>query len=102
MPTWTGTTRLNGLLGAAATVLAITLATPAAEAGQPWSCSCNGKPKRFIASTNACEWSQPKNQSARKLPNRRSKMIPCTRAEFVTWNRKACVKAGCTLPRRVY
>ncbi len=86
-----------GTCGVAVMLAAAALLTTAetANAGQPWSCSCNGVNKRFIASTHACEWSQSKNKNV-KLARQLS---PCTRAEFVGWNRKACVQEGCTLPR---
>ncbi len=74
---------------------AVFATTTSADAGQPWSCQCKGASKRFIASTHACEWSQPKNTSVRLA----RQLTPCTRAEFVAWNRKACRSEGCTLPR---
>lgn len=84
---------------------AVALAFPAgsintsAEAGQPWSCSCNGKPKRFIASTNACEWSQQKNRHLMNRPGGRKLLVPCTPSEFTAWNRRACAQDGCSLRR---
>ena len=80
-------------LGASALAFSLGVVAPAAEAGQPWSCTCNGKTKRFIASTKACEKAQPKNANIKRM----SKMIPCTRSEFVAWNQKACAQKSCTL-----
>lgn len=84
---------LHAALGASALALSMGVAPSPAEAGQPWSCTCNGKTKRFIASTKACEKAQPKNSSIKRM----SKMIPCTRSEFVAWNQKACAQKSCTL-----
>jgi hypothetical protein len=72
---------------------------PSAEAGQPWSCSCNGVTKRFIAATKACEWSQPKNRHLVNKPGGRRLLKACTRPEFVAWNRRACAQEKCTLPK---
>ena len=81
---------LSLLMGA----VALLAHTGSADAGQPWSCMCNGTMKRFIASTRACEWQQPKNKSVRLM----RQLTRCTRAEFIDWNAKACRSEGCTLP----
>jgi hypothetical protein len=91
MATHTGHFTIALLLGAGALIAHI----ETADAGQPWSCQCNGVTKRFIASTRACERSQPKNKSVRLMRD----LTRCTRAEFITWNRNACISEGCTLPR---
>ena len=92
---WTlpGSKWLHVVLGASALGLSLGIAAPSAEAGQPWSCTCQGKTKRFIASTKACERAQPKNRNIKGM----GKLIPCTRAEFTAWNRNACAQEGCTL-----
>ncbi len=92
---WTlpSTKWLHLAVGASAVALSMGIAAPSAEAGQPWSCTCNGKTQRFIASTKACERAQPKNRKIRLMRN----YIPCTSAEFTAWNRNACAKEGCTL-----
>jgi hypothetical protein len=88
-----GTNALKIVLGAGAVAFLASLAPSPAEAGQPWSCTCNGKTKRFIASTKACEKAQPKNSNIKRM----SKMIACTRTEFVAWNQNACAQKSCTL-----
>ena len=90
---------LTFVLCIVAASLAIFSTVPTAEAGQPWSCMCDGVKKRFIASTKACEWSQPKNRSLVNTPGGMRLLKACTRSEFVDWNRKACAAEKCTLPK---
>jgi hypothetical protein len=75
------------------------IALPSAEAGQPWSCVCKGKPQRFIAGTKACEWAQPKNKRFISIPGGRRLLSACTRAEFTAWNKNACKQEGCSPPK---
>ncbi|MEQ1650152.1 MAG: hypothetical protein ABL898_16345 [Hyphomicrobiaceae bacterium] len=60
---------------------------PGASAAQPWTCICDGKPKRHLASTRHCEhkMSLPKGQW-------------CTTAQFRKVYGPACRKEGCSLP----
>lgn len=91
--------RVHVLLGVIAVAALMIIAAPTAEAGQPWSCSCDGVKKRFIAPTKACEWSQPKNRSLINKPGGRRLLKACTHTEFVAWNRNACAQEKCTLPK---
>ncbi len=89
-------------LGARATTvqfatLALLGGMATADAGQPWSCLCKGVAKRFVASTHACEFSQPKNIPAVFSPSGRRVLTPCTLSEFKAWNRRACEQQGCRL-----
>jgi len=78
---------------------AMMMFVPVAEAGQPWSCVCKGKPKRFIASTHMCEKDLHK-LSAKPVAKGFKLLVPaCTRAQFVAWNTKACRMQGCKPPR---
>ena len=88
-----------GSLGAPALLVTFALfgSIATANAGQPWSCLCKGVAKRFIASTNACEKSQPKNNPAVFSPTGRRVLTPCTQSEFKAWNRRACEQEGCRL-----
>jgi hypothetical protein len=72
---------------------------PVAEAGQPWSCVCRGKPKRFIASTHMCE--KDLHKASGKPAARGFKLLvpACTRAQFIAWNTKACRAEGCKPPK---
>jgi hypothetical protein len=60
---------------------------PGASAAQPWTCICDGKPKRHLASTRHCEKKMilPKGQW-------------CTTAQFRKVYGPACRKEGCSLP----
>ena len=91
--------RLTVVMSIVAASLAVFATIPTAEAGQPWSCLCDGVKKRFIASTKACEWSQPKNRSLRNTPGGMRLLTSCTRSEFIAWNRKACIQEKCSLPK---
>jgi hypothetical protein len=67
---------------------------PAVEAGTPWSCVCDGKKKRFIGATKACELDA--YFRAHKTLEGYSRRGPsCTRAQFVAWNTRACREEGC-------
>jgi hypothetical protein len=76
------------------------LFTTSAHAGQPWSCICDGQPKRFIASTYACEFDRYKD-SGRRVRQGSKLLVPrCTAPQFRAWNRRACASEGCTLVPR--
>lgn len=85
----------------ATSALAATLASGGgkAEAGQPWSCICQGKARRFIASTYKCEHDLWKGKGVRVSSGFRLFVPRCTRAQFRVWQAKACRKAGCLPPR---
>jgi hypothetical protein len=73
------------------------LPAASASAGQPWSCMCDGKVKRTIASTYACESDLHKG-SGRRVSSGFKLFVPrCTAPQFRSWNRRACAKIGCTL-----
>jgi hypothetical protein len=85
---------------AISTVAAAAFSGPAAQAGQPWSCICDGQPKRFIASTYACETSLYKG-TGRTVRQGGKLLVPrCTVPQFRAWNRRACASAGCSLVPR--
>jgi hypothetical protein len=90
--------RLSAMVGAFGLIGLVAIDTPTAEAGQPWSCTCNGVTKRFIASTKACEINLPRNKRYLKVPGGRRLLSQCTRPEFISWNKKACASEGCSLP----
>ena len=91
---------MTGTLKAlAATGLALLVFAPAAEAGQPWSCICDGKPKRYIASTHMCEKDLYK-KSKKPVAQGFKLLVPaCTRAQFIAWNTRACKQEGCKPPK---
>jgi hypothetical protein len=83
-------------LAFAATILPAT----SAQAGQPWSCMCDGSPKRFIASTYACEVDRYKG-TGRTVRQGGKLLVPrCTAPQFRAWNRRACASEGCGLVPR--
>lgn len=65
------------------------LAATSAVAAQPWSCICNGQPKRHLASTRFCEHQMgvPKGQT-------------CTWLQWRMVYAPACRERGCYLPWR--
>ena len=75
--------------------LVATFSASSASAGQPWSCTCNGKTKRFIASTNACEMDMYYKTHNEKESTGKIKFKPCTSSQWKAWNRKACLSEGC-------
>ncbi len=86
------------LAGGAAGLVALAFA-PAAEAGQPWSCLCQGKPKRYIASTHMCEKDLHKT-SKKPVAQGFKLLVPaCTRAQFMAWNTRACKLQHCKPPK---
>lgn len=85
----------TGLAAVAATLLA---GTPAA-AGQPWHCLCDGEPKRFIASSYACEHDLHKGKGMQVSSGFRLFVPRCTRAQFRDWQASACRARGCEPPR---
>lgn len=90
---------LKALLAVGAAGLAALAFASAAEAGQPWSCVCKGKPKRHIASTHMCEKELHK-RSKRPVANGFKLLVPaCTRAQFIAWNTRACKMHGCRPPK---
>jgi hypothetical protein len=81
---------VNTIAGVAALMMFMSISTTEAAAGTPWSCVCNGKPKRFIASTRICE---------HQLAAANGKKVrACTTEQFKAWNRKACKQEGCSPP----
>lgn len=86
-----------------ATALVIALATQGglepAAAGTPWSCQCNGKPKRFIGATHACEHTLYAGTKKYIAGGPKWYLPYCTSAQWKTWNRNACKSEGCTLLR---
>jgi hypothetical protein len=78
-------------------VAATALSANSAHAGQPWSCICDGSPKRFIASTYACESSLYKGTGRRVHEGFKLFVPACTAPQFRAWNRRACTRIGCTL-----
>jgi hypothetical protein len=93
----TGT--LKALLATGAIGAAVMLLAPSAEAGQPWSCVCNGKTKRYIASTHMCEKDLHK-QSKKPVASGFKLLVPaCTRAQFIAWNTKLCQQQRCKPPK---
>jgi hypothetical protein len=90
---------LRAVTVAIAVLAGVGTVAPSAEAGQPWSCVCQGKPKRFIASTKACEWRLPRNKPLVNKPGALRLLSACTSNEFEAWNRKACKQEGCRPPR---
>jgi hypothetical protein len=84
----------------ACSIAATMLAGPGAKAGQPWSCICDGQPKRFIASTYACEFDRYKG-SGRAVRQGGKLLVPrCTAPQFRAWNRRACASEACTMVPR--
>lgn len=75
------------------------LAGNEAEGGQPWNCICQGKPRRFIASTYKCEHDLYKGKGVRVSSGFRLFVPPCTRAQFRAWQARACRLFGCVPPR---
>lgn len=59
-----------------------------AEASQPYTCTCKGEKKRFLASTRHCE-------VALKLPKRKT----CSAKQYRIIYGLACLKQGCKLAR---
>jgi hypothetical protein len=98
------TFRTNAL-GRTSVLVCIGLSAPlwaatGALAGQPWSCLCDGKPKRSIASTYACEADLYK-ESGRRIRSGSKLAVPrCTAPQFRAWNRRACASIGCSLVPR--
>ena len=79
-----GLTLAIGLLADGARLAPVT-----AEAAQPWTCICNGAPKRNLASTRHCEnkFGLPKGQS-------------CNWWQWRKVYAPACRESGCYLPWR--
>ena len=92
-----GVCKALSALGVASVALLV-LGVPA-EAGQPWSCVCNGKPKRFIGSTNICGKDLYRSTHTVILEGVKLKIPRCSRAQFVAWNARACREEGCKLPK---
>lgn len=83
-----------GLVGFGAMLFA-----PVAQAGQPWSCVCKGKPKRFIASTNKCGIDLLTAAGKSIPPGGRLRVARCNSSQFRVWNSKACKQEGCQPPK---
>jgi hypothetical protein len=84
----------------ASTIATALLSGTAAQAGQPWNCICNGQPKRFIASTYACEFDRYKG-TGRVVRQGSKLLVPrCTAPQFRAWNRRACASEGCSMVPR--
>jgi hypothetical protein len=93
----TGT--LKALLAAGACGAALLVLVPVAEAGQPWSCICNGKSKRYTASTHMCEKDLHK-KSKKPVADGFKLLVPeCTRAQFIAWNTRLCKQQHCKPPK---
>jgi hypothetical protein len=91
--------RILGVIAATLVAGALHTATTA-QAGQPWSCLCDGTIKRTIASTYACESDLHKG-SGRRVSSGFKLFVPrCTAPQFRSWNRRACARIGCTLVPR--
>lgn len=84
----------KGLLAAGAVGLALVAMVPAADAGTPWSCMCEGKKKRFIGATRACEIDMYQ-RTHKTLDGYKFRGPSCTRAQFIAWNARACRQEGC-------
>ena len=90
----TGTLKTMLAAGLVSMLLALS-----AEAGQPWSCICDGKPKRYIASTHMCE-KDLHRKSKKPVAQGFKLLVPaCTRAQFIAWNTRACKQEGCKPPK---
>ena len=87
------------LLTAGALAATLALGGGEAQAGQPWNCICQGKARRFIASTYKCEHDLHKGKGVRVSSGFRLFVPRCTRAQFRVWQAKACRQAGCRPPR---
>ena len=85
------------LIASGVSVAATMLVMPAANAGQPWSCMCDGRLKRTIASTYACESDLHKGTGRRVHQGFKLFVPACNRTQFRNWNRRACASIGCTL-----
>jgi hypothetical protein len=68
-----------------------------AYAGTPWSCMCDGKVKRSIASTYICETSLYKGTGKTVRQGGKLLVPRCTAPQFRAWNRRACASIGCSL-----
>ena len=69
-------------LAMAGAVMAMgTLFASSAQAAQPYWCTCHGKAKRFLASTNKCEHDHH--------------VKSCSRTQFKAFQRAACASNGC-------
>lgn len=88
----------RAIQAAAASVLIVVSVAPAAEAGQPWWCTCHGKPKRFTASTHICEHDLYV-RTHKTGDGFTAKGPQCTRAQWIAWNTKACRHDGCAPPK---
>jgi hypothetical protein len=87
------------LLAAGAVGLAGLVFASVAEAGTPWSCVCDGKTKRFIGATRACELDMYQ-RTHKSLDGYKLRGPRCTRADFIAWNSQACREEGCKPPKR--
>jgi hypothetical protein len=58
-------------------------AASSAFAAQPYWCTCDGKAKRFLASTRKCEHDH--------------KVKSCSRKQFRAFNKAACASNACTV-----
>lgn len=67
----------------------------AVNAGQPYTCVCKGKEKRFIASTHMCEKDLHKASDMPVARGFKLLVAPCTRAQFRAWKWRACRSNGC-------
>ena len=89
------------IFGGAALMAAMAIDMAPAEAATPWSCTCNGKVKRFLASTRACEINLYFKRGGKDIDGK-VKLPSCSRRQFVAWNSNACRHEGCKLPPRQY
>jgi hypothetical protein len=87
----------KSLLAASVSVFVSFSIAPAVEAGTPWSCVCDGKKKRFIGATNACEI-QLYQRVHKTLDGYKSRGPRCTYDQWRDWNTRACKQEHCKPP----
>ena len=93
------TETFKAMLTAVAIGVVSMLVASSAQAGQPWSCVCDGKTKRYIASTHMCEKELHK-RSKKPVAQGFKLLVPaCTRAQFISWNTKLCKRQHCAPPK---
>ena len=80
---------VSAALAASAVAGAFIVTITGAEASQVWHCTCNGKEKRYIASTRYCEINF-------KIPKGKW----CSTAQWRSVYGPACAEMGCRLPSR--
>jgi hypothetical protein len=88
------------LIASSIIIITASMLTGTADAGTPWSCICDGKLRRVIAGTFACEFDLNKDNGRRVRIGNRLLVPHCTSTQFRAWNRRACAEDGCTLPTR--